>query len=399
MLLIQETKLESLERITVQKMWGNADFEFVCSNAMGTSGGLLCIWNRDFFKVDSVIVHRSFIQLQGVINTIFPCVVVNVYALNEVVHRRLVWEELLNIKANSSIPWCVWGDFNEIQAVNERLGCLRIVRDFVDFQNNMELIDLPMLGRKFTWTNFQDHAIHSRLDRFLVSIQWMENFKLIQRGLPRPIYDHCPRVLSKDGRDWGPKPFKFMDIWLSNPSCMKLAKTTWNECQVTGWADFIIMQKLKAVKAKLKVWNKEVFGDVALALQKSEADLHQFELLEEEKQLNEDDKAARCKIKSEFWRLSCLTESMWRQKSRIKWLKLGDKNTKFFQVMANNRFRRNMVGAIKANGRMLDSPREIKGAAMEYFSNNFKEERFGRPVLGGLFSIKLTPLDASSLEN
>ncbi|XP_058217549.1 uncharacterized protein LOC131328649 [Rhododendron vialii] len=315
MLLVQESKLESLERLSVQKMWGNADFEFVCSNAIGASGGLLCIWNRDFFKVDSVIIQRSFIQVQGVINNIFPCVVVNVYAPNEVVQRKLLWEELLNVKASSSIPWCVGGDFNEIQDVNERVGCLRIergMRDFVDFRNNMELIDLPMLGRNFTWTNFQDRAIHSRLDRFLVSIQWMENFKLLQWGLPRPISDHCPIVLSEDGRDWGPRPFKFMDIWLSNPSCMKLAKSTWNECQVTGWAGFIIMQKLKAVKHKLKVWNKEVFGDVTLALQKTESALHQFELLEEERQLNEDENAARCKTKSEFWRLSRLTESMWR---------------------------------------------------------------------------------------
>lgn len=54
------------------------------------------------------------------------------------------------------------GDFNEIKDVNERVGCLRIergMRDFINFSNNMELIDLPMLGRKFTWTNFQDHAI------------------------------------------------------------------------------------------------------------------------------------------------------------------------------------------------------------------------------------------------
>lgn len=100
-------------------------------------------------------------------------------------------------------------------------------------------------------------------------------------GLPRPISDHCPIVLLDDGRDWGPKPFKFMDIWLSNPSCMRLAKATWNECQVNGGVGFMILQKLKAVKDKLKVWNKEVFGDVTLALQKAETDLHQFELLAE----------------------------------------------------------------------------------------------------------------------
>lgn len=351
--------------------------------------------------MDNVIVQRSFILLQGVINNDFPCVVVNVYAPNEVANRRQVWEELLNLKASSNVPWCVGGDFNEILEVNERVGCVRIergMRDFSEFCNNMEILDLPMLGRKFTWTNFQDQAVHSRLDRFLVSIQWLEKFKLLQWGLPRPISDHCPIALRDDSRDWGPRPFRFMDMWLSNPSCMKLAKDTWNEVQVNGWAGFMIMQKLKAVKDRLKVWNKEVFGDVNLALQQIEAELHQFEILAEERQLSEVEKASKCKTKTEFWRLSRLTESMWRQNSRSTWLKLGDKNTRFFQVVANNRFRRNMVGSIKANGRVVENPMEIKEAAVEYFCTNFKEDLRSRPSLGGMIFRKLSPIIASDLE-
>lgn len=68
MIFIQETKLESIDRFAVQKLWGNGDFEFAFSNAIGASGGLLSIWNRAFFKAANIISHRSFIVLQGVIN-------------------------------------------------------------------------------------------------------------------------------------------------------------------------------------------------------------------------------------------------------------------------------------------------------------------------------------------
>lgn len=400
LLFVQETKMESVEKIVVQRMWGNPNLEFASSSAVGASGGLLIIWNKDNFKMENVIVQRHFIALQGVFFG-FPCMVVNVYAPNDVISRRIPWEDLLAIKTSSQVPWCVGGDFNEIKDVGERVGCLRMdrgMRDFLEFFNNMELVDLPMLGRKFTWTNFQNHAIHSRLDRFLVAHLWLEKFNAVQWGLPRPISDHCPVMLIDDSRDWGPRPFRFMDMWLSHPGCLKLAQETWNNHQVMGWAGFSITQKLRAVKEKLKVWNKEVFGNVNLALQNTELTLHQLDVLAEERQLDSKEKALRCMTKSEFWRLSRLSESLWRQKSRVNWLKLGDRNTRFFQTIANNRFERNMVGSVKVNGRVLEEPKEIKEAVVVRFSNNFMEERSIRPKLGGVFIRKLNEGAANQLQ-
>lgn len=134
-------------------MWGSGDFDFASSNSVGDSGGLLVIWNKDFFKANSIVSHGSFIVMEGVINNIFPCCVVNMYAPNEVRNKRSVWEELLAIKVNSQSPWCVGGDFNEISNTCERVGCVRLdrgMKDFVEFRNNMGLVDLPMSGRKFT---------------------------------------------------------------------------------------------------------------------------------------------------------------------------------------------------------------------------------------------------------
>ncbi|XP_058198544.1 uncharacterized protein LOC131314067 [Rhododendron vialii] len=365
MIFVQETKLESMERIAVQRMWG-------CSN-------------MDF----------------GVLYNSFPCVLVNVYAPNEVANRRELWEVLLGFKVNLQVPWCIGGDFNEIKEVSERVRCNRMergIRDFSEFCFNMELMDLPMIGRKFTWTNYQNHAFHSRLDRFLVSQQWLERFKILPWGLPRPLSDHCPIVIQDDSRDWGPRPFRFLDIWLSNPNCRRIARETWDDVHVTGWAGFIFVQKLRAIKDKLKVWNKEDFGDINCALQHTEAELHQLDVLAEESQLTTEEKATRCKTKSEFWRLTRLSESFWRQKSRVNWLKLGHRNTRFFQGIANYRFKKNMVGSIKVNGRVIEEPEEIKEAVVEYFMNNFTEERQNRSVLGGTFLTRLSANAACQLE-
>lgn len=72
MIFVQETKLEDIDRFDVQKLWGNGNFEFAYSKSNGASGGLLSIWNKEFLRATSIIIHRSFILVEGVINNAFP---------------------------------------------------------------------------------------------------------------------------------------------------------------------------------------------------------------------------------------------------------------------------------------------------------------------------------------
>lgn len=48
------------------------------------------------------------------------------------------------------------------------------------------------------------------------------------------------------------------------------------------------------------------------------------------------------------------------------------------------------MGSVKVNERVLEDPKDIKEAAIKHFSNNYKEERVIRPVLGGVFHRRLT---------
>lgn len=126
---------------------------------------------------------RNFLLLSGIFKQSFECVIVNIYAPNNVRSRGQLWEVLGRLKSYFHKPWCIVGDFNEIRFLNERRGCLRRDKGMIEFNEfieRMELVDLPLLGRGFTWCNSVEGDTWSRIDRFLLDSLWLEKFSLKQ---------------------------------------------------------------------------------------------------------------------------------------------------------------------------------------------------------------------------
>lgn len=171
-LAIQETEVGVVDHSLCSELWGSDDFNWSFSSAMGRSGGLLCIW-------DSISLSCIFSFFgPGFIGTCFEkgvnkirCFVVNVYSLCDLAGKRKLWEDLKKSKdAMGNGLWCIVGDFNAITSNRERKGFgnyigSQEVQDFRNWLNCLELVDPPLLGRKFTWY-MADGSAMSRLDRF-----------------------------------------------------------------------------------------------------------------------------------------------------------------------------------------------------------------------------------------
>ncbi|XP_028089327.1 uncharacterized protein LOC114289760 [Camellia sinensis] len=210
----------------------------------------------------------------------------------------------------------------------------------------------------------------------------MFNFKLW--GLPRKVSDHCPTLLMEDERDWGSTPFRFLNAWTLHPKFRPFVENTWLEANMMEWAGFKCLQKLKILKMALKQWDKEVFGDVEHKLNQVEEKIHALDLSAEERPLSKVEQAKRRKAKGVAWKLSKMVEWAWLQKSRITWSTQGDKNTKFFHIMASSRRTKNSLCSIVVNGIVKEDPVEVR-AAVQHFINQFTESWRIRPRLSGPF--------------
>ncbi|EOY08729.1 Uncharacterized protein TCM_023829 [Theobroma cacao] len=70
---------------------------------------------------------------------------------------------------------------------------------FSNFINIVELVDLPLSGGLFTWSDNRDDPTKCRLDRFLLSSKIVLQFpSLVQKVLPRSTSSHNPISLAVD---------------------------------------------------------------------------------------------------------------------------------------------------------------------------------------------------------
>jgi hypothetical protein len=113
----------------------------------------------------------------------------SVYGPNDDHKRKHMSDKLVGSMSWWEKPWCIGRDFNVIRSPSERSGDNRYsssMGEFSDFIIEQRLMDSPLVGSKFTWSNNQDVQCWSRIDRFLFSPAWEEQFpNAIQRRLPR----------------------------------------------------------------------------------------------------------------------------------------------------------------------------------------------------------------------
>ncbi|KAL4181745.1 hypothetical protein AMTRI_Chr12g272610 [Amborella trichopoda] len=191
----------------------------------------------------------------------------------------------------------------------------------------MELLDISAAGAKFTWSNnCLSNPIMTRLDRFLVNKAWA---KLYPRG--------STRALPKLGY------FKCELAWIMENALDELIKDAWNNNNAQSWSGYVVAKKVRGVKKEMMKWRKEHKVNYKLKVD---------ETLNKIKELDIKEWESGDSIDKELHEWIGADETYCKQRSRIKWLKEGDLNTKFFHATTNASKRTNSIQGIKLDGAM-----------------------------------------------
>ncbi|KAK3229088.1 hypothetical protein Dsin_000969 [Dipteronia sinensis] len=181
-----------------------------------------------------------------------------------------------------------------------------------------------------------------RVVRSLVEVHKLTILFLKETKLSSYDYRLVKSLGGQVGMDWGPTTFCFYNYWLEEKELMKELSNGWSQHQQGGSASQVLNTKIKASKYIMKKWNH--------ANKKNSFSVDQWE-----KKLGEIDKIVEVEgwsirlrnyhlhLLSKGWRSLMVDEQIWRQKSRLQWLKGGDKNTKFFYLLVNDRRMQNLI--------------------------------------------------------
>ncbi|CAJ2637850.1 unnamed protein product [Trifolium pratense] len=297
---------------------------------------------------------------------------------------------------------CVCGDFNAVKFVEERRSSRGDHRslDHVPFNRFIEdntLIDLPLIGRKFTWFK-GDGSSMSRLERFLLSEEWClawPNCRQVARL--RGLSDHCPLVLSANEEDWGPRPSRMLKCWKDIPGYNLFVREKWNSFQVDGWGGYVLKEKLNMIKASLKEWHKAHTQNLPGRIETLKGRLAALDEKGEEDDLSKEELVAFHGVSADIHSLSRLHASISWQQSRSLWLKEGDANSKYFHSVLAERRRRNVMSVIQVNGVNIEGVTPIRQAVLSYFESHFKASSVDRPGVDDLQFKRLNQVESVGL--
>ncbi|XP_057803071.1 uncharacterized protein LOC131018358 [Salvia miltiorrhiza] len=374
LLFICETKVTA-NRCNRWRTSLNFDGQLVV-DSKGASGGLLLFWKE---PCDISICSYS----QGHIDCVIKSHDITwrftgFYGNPEVQQRKHSWSLMKRLACSGSmdIPWLMGGDFNEIINSNECCDrCRRPWAQMNDFNIAIQYCGLKTIpcDSKFTWFNQRknEDARFLRLDRFLCNRRMDDIFSFCSvQALDPHFSDHNPLLLTISSKEDkleagnGFRRFFFEQKWLLDKTFAADLLTNWS-----GFGGQTLHHRLEGCQLFLEKWAKTKFDKISKQIK--ELRKKRLFILKNKKGSKSFYSDLR-KITKEIEKLCEAEELHWKQRSRVNWLGLGDRNTKYFHAFACKRRKKNTIKCLlKADGSEVFKEEEMAVVVSDFFASLF----------------------------
>jgi len=217
----------------------------------------------------------------------------------------------------------------------------------------------------------------SLLDRVFCSTDFDLKFPLATcRALPKGPSDHTPVLWdSGEGFLFPKSRFKFEKWWLQHDEFKHAVTDLWDSIPVGDSHIDTWQGKVRAFRKKFRGWSANI--EAANRKKKIEliAEFDTLDRLSEEQNLSTSQKERMDEVMMGLNKIWAMEETKARQRSREKHIKEGDRNTRYFQTVANQRRRKTTIHQMVGPEGVATETVDIQRIATDYYKNLFRYEK------------------------
>jgi hypothetical protein len=199
-------------------------------------------------------------------------------------------QELRDIRSAIQGPWITVGDFNLIYKAEDKNNSnynRAMMGRFRKLIDDLGLKDIPIHGRKFTWSNHHTNPTLVRLDRALCTLDWENLYpNVLLQSVASEDSNHCPLLLGLNDIKPGKKRFHFEAFWPKIEGFLGAVEQAWTAVQPQHCPLLTLDLKLKATTKGLQAWSDKNVGHVESQLSLAQEVLHQLEIAQDMRSLN-----------------------------------------------------------------------------------------------------------------
>lgn len=268
------------------------------------------------------------------------------------------------------------GDFNELIDQSEKSGgAVREERDGLEFKQmflNGGLWDIKYKGDPLSWAGRRNNElVQCKLDRAVANQERLEAYpQATTFYLQRVQSDHSQILTSIDGHQWKKYAnFKYDHRWVRREGFVETVERSWTS---HGSGQASLMGRISVCRKAISMWKRQAKPNSALRIQ--ELSYRIDEASRQESFAKEELENLRRELMGEYYN----EEIFWMQKSRLNWLRSGDRNTKFFHAVTKNRRAQNRIKSLvddEGNEWFVDG--DLGRVAEKYFKSLFSSEDVG----------------------
>jgi exonuclease III len=210
-------KIAGISRRIILSSLGSDFSDYAVVPSVGASGGILVAWRRHIGVSGVRRVDNNSVTIQFAAKNGQAWWLTCVYGPQGNEDKILFLQELRDIRAACPGPWMFAGDFNLIYKDEDKNNAnfnRAMMGRFRRFINDLTLKEIPLHGRKFTWSNQQVSPTLVKLDRVLCTVDWEDRFpNCLLQSLASDDSDHCPLLLGLWDNAPGHRRFHFESFW------------------------------------------------------------------------------------------------------------------------------------------------------------------------------------------